>query len=67
MDLFGSFYSATAFIKHINAGVRAGFCGKKNEFYFEHIEFEVIVGILGIYVLKAVLYTNLAVLDKSQG
>lgn len=42
------------------------FMGENNEFYFEHVEFEVPVGILGGYVLKAVLYTDLAVLDKSQ-
>lgn len=65
MDFFGSFYFVIVFIKYINVGVRVGFCGKKNEFYFEYIEFEVIVGILGIYVLKVVLYINLVVLDKS--
>lgn len=41
--------------------------GEKNEFYFEYIKCEVPVGILGGNLLKAVLCTGLAVLDKSQG
>lgn len=66
MEHLRGLYSTTRLIKSINAGGREGFLGEKNEFYFEHVEFEVPVGILGGYVLKAVLYTDLAVLDKSQ-
>lgn len=68
MDILGSLYSATTLIKTINIRSMAWiYKGKKGEFYFEYIKFEVPVGILGGNLLKVVLCTGLAVLDKSQG